>query len=80
MPRDTGDVLDVVRCARRAATWGAGASTLRLHDADSFSGHLEELRSMPSLKSLHLPSRYSERAVDATALCTLTGLFIEARR
>jgi hypothetical protein len=48
--------------------------TLRLHDADSFSGHLEELRSMPSLKSLWLPSRYAERAVDATALCTLTGL------
>ena len=29
---------------------------------------------MPSLKSLDLPSRYAERAVDATALCTLTGL------
>jgi hypothetical protein len=48
--------------------------TLRLHDAVRFSGHLEELRSMPSLKSLQLPSRYAERAVDATALCTLTGL------
>jgi hypothetical protein len=48
--------------------------TLRLHDADGFSGHLEELRCMPSLKSLDLPSRYAERAVDATALCTLTGL------
>jgi hypothetical protein len=48
--------------------------TLRLHDADSFSGHLEELRSMPSLRSLQLPSRYAERAVDATALSTLTGL------
>jgi hypothetical protein len=48
--------------------------TLRLHDADGFSGHLEELRSIPSLKSLQLPSRYAERAVDATALCTLTGL------
>jgi hypothetical protein len=39
-----------------------------------FSGHLEELRSMPSLRSLQLPSCYAERAVDATALCTLTGL------
>ena len=47
---------------------------LRLHSSDAFSGHLEELRSMPSLKSLQLPSRYAERAVDATALCSLTGL------
>jgi hypothetical protein len=48
--------------------------TLRLHDADGFSGHLEELRSMPLLKRLRLPSRYTERTVDATALCTFTGL------
>ena len=47
---------------------------LRLHDAGSFSGHLDELRSMPSLKGLELPSRYEERTVDATALCTFTGL------
>jgi Leucine-rich repeat (LRR) protein len=47
---------------------------LRLHSSDAFSGHLEELRSMPSLKSLQLSSRYAERAVDATALCSLTGL------
>jgi hypothetical protein len=48
--------------------------TLRLHSSDAYSGHLEELRSMPSLKSIWLPSRYAERAVDATALCSLTGL------
>jgi hypothetical protein len=54
--------------------WFESVETLRLHDADGFSGHLDELRSMPSLRSLQLPSRYAERAVDATALCTFTGL------
>ena len=52
--------------------WFESVETLRLHDADSFSGHLEELRSMPSLKGLELPSRYAERAVYATARCALS--------
>jgi hypothetical protein len=43
-------------------------------EAQDVSGVLAELGSMPSLRSLQLPARCAERAVDAEALCGLTTL------
>jgi hypothetical protein len=60
--------------AGMGGSWGSSRAWRHSACTDGFSGHLEELRSMPSLRSLQLPCRYAERAVDATALCTLTGL------
>jgi hypothetical protein len=45
-----------------------------LHCGESASAVLAELRSMPSLRTLTLPASCAERAVDAEAVCGLTGL------
>jgi hypothetical protein len=51
-----------------------GVNLTRCEEEEDVSGVLAELGSMPSLRSLELPSSCAQRAVDAEAVCGLTTL------